>query len=74
MNKYTAIYAETPHSGVGIIRIEQGAEDYVISEPIGKQSSKEQYRNKLCWTADGRQFFKMQGKRYFLDEFMRTNI
>ena len=71
MNKYIAIYAETNVSGIGIIEIERGSEDYIISEkiPNGRKT-----RSKLCYSAEGRPFFRKSGKLYYIDEFTRTNI
>ena len=74
MNKYIATYAETAFSGIGIIEIEYGIEDYVISEVIKPTAKHRTHRNVICYTAEGRPFFNINRKRYYLDEFVKTNI
>lgn len=70
-NKYIAVLNLSAFSGIGIIEIENGIDDYCICEsfdPNGKRKS----RNKIYTDMKlGRNYIRKNGNRYYIDEFMK---
>ena len=71
--KYKAYLSVTSNFGLGIIDIEYGIDDYCINELIvGKEVKKG--RNKIYYDTDGRAYIKRYNVKYFIDEFLRTDL
>lgn len=71
-NRYIAVFNNTAFSGIGIIDIKFGIDDYCIVEvfdPNGVKRSK----NKIYMDCMGRNYIKKNGNKYYLDEFLKTN-
>lgn len=71
--KYIATKCLTAFSCLNIVEIEYGIDDYAIVDFITPQKI---YRSKLkiYTTTKGRTYIKKNGTRYYLDEFIRTDI
>jgi hypothetical protein len=71
--KYKAYLSITPNFGLGIIDIEYGIDDYCINELIvGQKVTKG--KNKIYYDTDGRAYIKKYNVKYFIDEFLRTDL
>ena len=72
-NKYIATYGITATMGIGIIDIEYGIDDYCICEMIGGKEARKT-KNKIYTDNEGRSYIKKYNCKYYLDEFIKTNI
>ena len=68
--KYIAVYNTSVFSGVGIIDIEHGIDDYCICEFFGTEETYKT-KNKIYTDSKGRSYIRKLNKRYYLDEFMK---
>ena len=71
MGKYIAVLSESAFSGLGIVDIQYGVEDYCIVEyfsPNGVRRTK----NKIYMDSQGNSFIKKFNKRYYLNQFLRV--
>lgn len=73
ISKYKAVYSFTAFSGLGIVDIIHDIDDYAVVDYITPNGCK-RTRNKIYINADGRSFIKKYGQRYYIDEFIRTDI
>lgn len=71
--KPIAVYSESAFSGICIMDIQYGIEDYVVHAEMISGEFKNVRRSKLRTTLKGKSFFIRDGRRYHLDEFLRTN-
>lgn len=72
--KYIATCGLSNNSGIGIINIEEGINDYVIFQFIYGDKTSPKYRRKIEFNDEGRGCFKFKNIKYYLDEFIRTNF
>ena len=69
--RYLAVYNETAYTGIGIVDILYGVEDFCVVEyfsPKGVQRTK----NKIYMDHFGRNYIKKYNKKFYLDEFIRV--
>lgn len=71
--KPIAVYSESAFSGICIMDIQYAIEDYVVHAEIISGELKNVRRSKLRTTLKGKYFFMRGGRRYHLDDFLRTN-
>ena len=66
-----AVKSTSAFSGIEILDIENGREDKVIWRYFGE---KKKHKSIIYFTVkSGRAYFKINGRREYLDEYMRTN-
>ena len=63
-------YAATAY-GIGIVKIEYGIEDHIIFRDM--HNSKKLHRAKINYSGDA-DYFNYCGRRYHLNDFIRTNL
>lgn len=69
-----AVLSLNNFGGIEILDVEYGINDYVVTavNNAGKRCCCG--RHKIDTTAAGRSYFRFGNNRYYLDEFLRTNI
>lgn len=73
-NKITAvIYTGSIDSGIGIESIEYGIDDIVLFRWWYGGKWDRLHRSVIKYDATGRAYFNSYGKRWYLDEAVRTN-
>lgn len=75
IKNYIATYSINAFNGIGIgiVEIEHGIEDYAIVDYIVNNKAKRS-RNKIYISGSGRSYIRKYGQRYYIDEFIRTDI
>ncbi len=70
--KFIATFADSAFSGVGILSIENGAEDIVIAcnEINGKRGRAT--KSKIRYDAHGTAYFIKNNRRYILSDFLKV--
>lgn len=72
--KYIAVYSDSAFTGVGILSIEHEAgEMYCINEYISLNEVKKSKNKVYTEVSSNREYIKKYGRKYYLDEFIRTN-
>ena len=56
--------------GIGIVRMDYGIEDYVIFRDVNKPENL--HHVKINYS--GREYFNYRGRRFHLNDFIRTNL
>lgn len=71
--KAVAFKADSAFGGIAIYDIEYGIDDYVIWRyEHGESKPNKLRKSKIYYTvSSGRAYFKVNGRREYLDEFMR---
>lgn len=75
MGKYIAVYSDSAFTGVGILSIEyENGETYCINEYVSSNGVRKS-KNKVYtdFSNSNRNYIKKYGRKYYLDEFMRTD-
>lgn len=60
--------------GIEILDIEYGIDDYVISAINNAGDRSSIGKHKIYTSTSGRTYFRFGDRRYYIDEFIRTNI
>jgi len=56
--------------GIGIVKVDYGIDDYIVFRDMGKPQKL--HRAKINYM--GREYFKYSGRRFYLDECIRTHV
>ena len=74
VEEYKGFYPISAFSGYGIVRIEHGIDDYVYVQYYYNGNEKEERvtRNKIYYSTNGRSYIVKNGRRLYLDEFLRN--
>ena len=62
------------YSGIEIKDIQYGIEDYIIFVAGAWYGKKSVHRSKVYYTPSGRNYFKYEGNRIYLDDCLRAGI
>lgn len=62
------------YSGIEIKDIQYGIEDYIVFVAGAWCSNKSVHRSKVYYTSSGRDYFRYNGNRIYLDECIRRGI
>lgn len=73
-NKYIAMYSISAFSGIGIVEIKHDIEDYAVVDYITPNCVKRSCNKIYTNSNNGRSYIKKYGQRYYIDEFLRTDI
>ena len=62
------------YSGIEIKEIQYGIDDYIVFVAGAWCSNKSVHRSKVYYTLSGRDYFRYNGNRIYLDECIRAGI
>jgi hypothetical protein len=59
------------YGGIVIVDIEYGRNDYVLATYNWNEKKDKITKHKIDYTINGRQYFRKNGARYYIDEFTK---
>jgi hypothetical protein len=73
-SEYLSVYSDSAFSGIGLVALIPGINDYVVTQHFYNGNYGKPTRRLLYSSAKGVLYFKAFGRRYFLSDFIKSNL